>query len=198
MQGPLAVARFSKNLMDARLPDRLRQVEVEEPDLGRGQLGHPGLVTYTEPKWPLGTDQTPAVMLSVRNAGTAVLQDVGADYETYDVTYEVSAEVYLSMTDPEQADVQRYSWMLAVRQVWLSARDLGGFSVLSGFTETYDTVVEDQQNAEWVTRALSVVQVVVSEQYATSRTVTPVESMTVKAGYVGADEELNVPVHPAL
>ncbi len=198
MRGPLAVARFAKTLMDERLERQLRQVEVDDPDLTRGMLSTPRLVTYTEPNWPIGIDQQPAVILSVRNAGTAVLQDVSAGEETYDVTYEVAAEVYLTAASPSVADVARYSWTLAIRQVWLSARDLGGFSVLPGFTETYDTVVESDKGQEWVSRALSVVQVVVAEKYATTRTLTPVDTLQVKAGYVGADEELNVPVHPAL
>jgi len=198
MRGPLAVARFAKTLMDERLEHQLRQVEVDDPDLTRGMLSTPRLVTYTEPNWPIGIDQQPAVILSVRNAGTAVLQDVSAGEETYDVTYEVAAEVYLTAASPSVADVARYSWTLAIRQVWLSARDLGGFSVLPGFTETYDTVVESDKGQEWVSRALSVVQVVVAEKYATTRTLTPVDTLQVKAGYVGADEELNVPVHPAL
>jgi hypothetical protein len=198
MRGPLAVARFTKSILDERLAGQLRQVEAEDPDLTAGMLSTPKLITYTEPKWPIGIEQQPAVIVSVRNAGSAVLQDASADFETYDVTYEVAAEVYLSHPVPSVADMARYSWTLAIRQVWLSARDLDGFSVLPGFTETYDTVVEDTQAAQWVSRALSVVQVVVTEKYATGRVTTPVEFVDVKAGYVGAMEELNVPIHPAL
>lgn len=198
MRGPLAVARHAKQLMDGRLATQLRQVEAEDPDLTPNMLSTPKLITYTEPNWPIGIDQQPAVILSVRNAGSAVLQDVTSDFETYDVTYEVAAEVYLTAPAPSVADLARYSWTLAIRQVWLSARDMDGFSVLPGFTETYDTVVEDAKEAQWVSRALSVVQVVVTESYATNRTLTPVASVDVKAAYVAADEALDVPVHPAL
>lgn len=198
MRGPLAVARFAQILMQERLEGQLRAVEADDPDLSKGMLSSPRLVTYTEPNWPIGIDQQPAVILSVRNAGTAVLQDAGIDYETYNVTYEVAAEVYLTHPQSSVADMARYSWTLAIRQVWLSARAEGGISVLPGFTETYDAVVEDTQAAEWVSRALSVVQVVVTEQYRTGRRLTPVESVDVLAGYVEPDEELNVPIHPSL
>lgn len=202
MIGPKGIAKFAADLMRDRLSAQLRAVEAADPDLSPGSLSDPRTVTFTEPRWSnMGIEQYPAVIVTARNAGSAVLQDSTLGFETYNVTYEVSAEVYLTHPDPTVADIARYSWALAIRQVWLLARAEGSISVLPSFAETYDAVVENTSEdgrQEWLSRALSVVQVVATEQLATGRRLTPVESVDVLAGYVEPDEELNVPIHPSL
>lgn len=202
-------------LLAGAVPARLPGIEVAL-GLPAGYLPVPATCTSVQPG-ELGIEDAPALITSVLSATVTDLEDLDtygdpmdgpggyglAPGQLWSVVYRMRTEVFVVADDIETADVLRYAYALAVREVLLGNRDVpdvpvdvndpteGTVATIDGarplITEAFDTVTTADSRA-W-SQALLDYPLTVAEPLAGAPGV-PVDSITTHATVVGLRDPL--------